>query len=115
MGRAAFDDASLDGIGENTPEETNGSGDRSSAASDDSSSAQLLGTQRSRSWSIRAFSCPPSISIIVPFTWCIRGDAIIATRLFDFERLGYSTEWNGRRREFVGFIGYLHISRHRFH
>jgi hypothetical protein len=36
--------------------------------------------QRSRSRSISAFSWPPSISIIVPLTKCISGEASIATK-----------------------------------
>ncbi len=42
MSRVAFNDAGLDGVGENTAEETNGARSRSSAASDDGLSAQLF-------------------------------------------------------------------------
>jgi hypothetical protein len=46
MGRVAFNDAGLDGVGENAAEETNGARSRSSAASDDGLSAQILGLDR---------------------------------------------------------------------
>ena len=43
MGRVAFEDARLDGVGEDATEETDGAGCGSGAASDDGFSAQLLG------------------------------------------------------------------------
>ncbi len=46
MSRVAFNDAGFDGVGENAAEETNGARSRSSAASDDVLSAQLLGLDR---------------------------------------------------------------------
>jgi hypothetical protein len=46
MCRIALDDPCLDGVGKNSAEETNGTRGRSSAASDDSLSAQLLGLDR---------------------------------------------------------------------
>src|ERR1700675_2153622 len=46
MSRVAFNDAGLDGVGENAAEETNGARSRSSAASDDGLSAQLFGLDR---------------------------------------------------------------------
>src|SRR5260221_13135069 len=46
MGRVAFNDAGLDGVGEDPAEKTNGPRSRSSATSDDGLSAQLLGLDR---------------------------------------------------------------------
>src|SRR5882757_5254119 len=46
MSRVAFNDAGFDGVRENAAEETNGARSRSSAASDDGLSAQLLGLDR---------------------------------------------------------------------
>ena len=46
MCRVALDDSSLDGVGKNAAEKTNGTRGRSSAASDDGLSAQLLGLDR---------------------------------------------------------------------
>ena len=46
MSRVAFNDAGFDSVGENAAEETNGARSRSSAASDDGLSAQLLGLDR---------------------------------------------------------------------
>ncbi len=46
MCRVALDDPCLDGVGKNAAEKTNGTRGRSSAASDDGLSAQLLGLDR---------------------------------------------------------------------
>jgi hypothetical protein len=46
MGRVALDDSCFDGVGKDAAEETNGTRGRSSAASDDGLSAQLLGFDR---------------------------------------------------------------------
>ena len=46
MCRVTLDDPCLDGVGKNAAEKTNGTRGRSSAASDDGLSAQLLGLDR---------------------------------------------------------------------
>ena len=46
MGRVAFDNTRFDGIGKDAAEKTHGARGRSSAASDDGLSAQLLGLDR---------------------------------------------------------------------